>query len=258
MPRPFVQTLRCHSPLLRARSRRHASGGFSLLELMIVVAIIIILVSLTLAVITPVLLKNEERVTRGVLSQLDAAITEWETSVQRRVTFPNSAAESSAAGTVWDVIFDPPLPATAAAPFTGTYAIQFRRTARLLELVSQEPKAREIISKIPSANLTNIRRATAAANGDQYMDAKGVVDAWGTPIVAVFPGRDWKSTDPATIIKDFDGTIRCVAEDGTTPATTGWGVCRNRVVMFVSAGPDQLFLGVNAADNLYSYGQEGN
>ena len=244
-------------PHLTPSARRDRSG-FSLLELMIVVAIIIILVSLTLAVITPVLLKNEERVTRNVLSQLDAAVQEWETSVQRRVTTPNTAAEGTAAGTVWDVAYDPALPSAPAAPFTGTYALQYRRTVRLLDLMSQEPKAREILSKIPGANFTNIKRATAAANGDQFMDAKGVVDAWGTPIVAVFPGRDWKPSDPANIIKDFDGTIRSTTENGTTPATTGWGVCQNRVVLFVSAGPDQLFLNANAADNLYSYGQEGN
>lgn len=250
-------TLRTHL-VPAARPLRRA---FSLLELMIVVAIIIILVSLTLAVITPVLLKNEERVTRNVLSQLDAAVQQWETSVQRRVTYQNSGSESGN----WDIGFVANFPVTPAAPFNGTNLTRFARTSKLLDLIAQDSAAKEILAKIPAGNFGNVKRATAAANGDQMMDAKGVLDAWGTPIVAVFPGRDWSSSDPSSVLKDFDGTIRCSAEDGTTATTSGWGICRNRLVLFVSAGPDQSFVDVSStttvderADNIYSYGQEGN
>lgn len=253
-------TLRTHL-VPAARPLRRA---FSLLELMIVVAIIIILVSLTLAVITPVLLKNEERVTRNVLSQLDAAVQQWETSVQRRVTYQNSTSAPDNSG-VWDIAFSPTFPATPAAPFNGTNQTRFVRTSKLLDLIAQDSAAKEILAKIPAGNFGNVKRATAAANGDQMMDAKGVLDAWGTPIVAVFPGRDWSSSDPSSVLKDFDGTIRCSAEDGTTATTSGWGICRNRLVLFVSAGPDQSFVDVSStttvderADNIYSYGQEGN
>lgn len=236
--------------------------AFSLLELMIVVAIIVILVSLTLAVITPVLLKNEERVTKNVLAQLDAAVVEFETSVQRRVTFPNSNAEGSAAGTVWDIPFTPTFPVAPAAPFNNVTLNQTRyvRTSKLLELLGQESKARDILAKIPTTNFGNIKKAT---NPPEYMDAKGVVDAWGTPIVAVFPGREWRPTDPASLLKDFDGTIRSASEDGTTPATSGWGICRNKMILFVSAGPDLSFYDVTGTsdderkDNIYSYEPEG-
>lgn len=245
------------TPAIKSRAARCRSG-FSLLELMIVVAIIVILVGLTLAVITPILLKNEDRTTRNILTQLDAAVQEWERTLDRRVTFQNATAETGN----WDIPFNPDFNAAfgqaegqCVAPFSTSLPDQ--RTVYLFELMGQQASARDLLAKIPSQFMKNVKLVTPTPTNGEFTKLKAAFDAWGTPIVAVFPGREPISTDPASLIRDIDGTIRCATENGTTPATTGWGVCRNRQILFVSAGPDQLFTGNGAADNVYSYGQEG-
>jgi len=238
--------------------RRARRSGFSLLELMIAVAIIVILVGLTLAVITPILLKNEERTTRNVLTQLETAVQEWERTVDRRITFQNAAAETGN----WDVPFNPdlaPLVGTGSnesnmvAPFpgTGNENLAHQRTVWMLEQIGQVASVRDLITKIPSQNLRSVRRVNPGPEGEN-LRVKAVFDAWGTPIIAVFPGRDWLTTDPA-VDKDLDGTLRCSSEKLFAAPLS----CRNRQVLFVSAGPDQLFTGTGAADNIFSYGQEG-
>ncbi len=224
---------------------------------MIVVAIIIILVSLVLAVMVPVLSKSEVRVTQNVLTQLDTAMAEWERQVDRRVSFQNATAEVGN----WDVLNNPDLSVFGtgegllAVPFNTSLPDQ--RTVFLLELLGQQQQCREILAKIPGDAFRNLKLA-----GLGTANMKGVFDSWGTPIRVVFPGRDWKTGDAG--VADLDGSLRSVTEDGNTPTTSGFGICRNRQVLFVSAGPDQSFTDIAAttdvderADNLYSYGQEG-
>jgi type II secretory pathway pseudopilin PulG len=223
---------------------------------MIVVAIIIILVSLVLAVMVPVLSKSEERVTKGVLMQLDTAMQEWERQVDRRVTFPGTAGEGNTGN--WDVPFNPVLPGEGglAPPFNNSLPDQ--RTVALLETISKQQQAREILAKLPVDNFKNIKLAGVGMSA-----LKHVADAWGTPIVAVFPGREWRTGDAGDA--DLDGTLRSASEDNIngTATLTGFGICRNRQVMFVSAGPDGRFVDIASTtaderrDNIYSYGQEG-
>jgi type II secretory pathway pseudopilin PulG len=248
--------------------RRRARRGFSLVELTIVIGVIIILVALVLAVTTAVLAKNEERTTRATLAILDAAIKEWERQVDRRVTVPFSLAEGNTGN--WDVPWDPnlqsiqPAPALPEGQLPAIYRItsgaepnflEFQRTIWLLELIAQQPTVRDVITKIPEDSFRRIR--VPQGSNFIYFTLKEVVDGWGTPILAVFPGRDWTSADPVAL-RDTDGTIRTALEQSLGVS------CRNRQVMFVSAGPDQRFNDVPAtgdvderADNIYSYGQEG-
>jgi hypothetical protein len=143
------------------------------------------------------------------------------------------------------------------APYNTSLPVQ--RSVWLVELISQQPNAREIIAKIPA---TSLRQITKLQGSNVItFPVKDVVDAWGNPIYAVFPGRLWQQGDAGTA--DLDATIRSVAEDGSTPATSGWGICRNRRVLFVSGGADGSVTDVAAtgsiderADNLYSYGWE--
>lgn len=78
----------------------------------------------------------------------------------------------------------------------------------------------------------------------------------------VFPGRLWVTGDAEQA--DLDGTIRSVSEDSGSVNPPAFGVCRNRQLLFVSAGPDGKFTDDAAtpeinerADNIFSYGQGG-
>lgn len=255
-------------PSLRSGARPAARRGFSLVELTIVIGVIIILVGLVLAVTTILISKNEERTTRATMAILDAGMKEWERQVDRRVTVPANAAEGATGN--WDVPWDPnlqsiqPAPALPEGQLPAIYRVtqaqgpdflEFQRTVWLLELIAQQPTVRDVLSKIPEESFQRIRVPQGA--GFIYFTLKEVVDGWGTPIIAVFPGREWVTGDPPGL-RDLDGTIRTAMEQALNMS------CRNRQVMFVSAGPDQKFFDASGtaviderADNVYSYGQEG-
>ncbi len=256
---PLAIRMRRRSALLRARR------GFSLVELTIVIGVIIILVSLVLAVSTIVIAKNEERSTASTLAILDAAVKEWERQVDHRVTFPQSLAESNATGTTWDIPWDPALNTISGSAESSLPAIykttqsgepnflEFQRFVWLVELITQQPDCREMLAKIPEDSFHRIRVPSGSTY--VYYNLKEITDAWGTPLLAVFPGRDWTSSDAANL-QDLDGTIK-------TPLEQSLGLsCRNKQVLFVSAGADQKFLNASAttederADNIYSYGQQ--
>jgi type II secretory pathway pseudopilin PulG len=240
------------------RTRTRPAAGFSLLELTIVIGIILLLAALVVAVSTAVIAANEKRNTQNTLAILDAAMKEWERQVDRPVTFQHAAGETGA----WDIAFNPSIgdlgiPAAVIA-YNGVNDApkqQLRRMARLIELISQQPTVATILARLPEGTLRRIR---SVAQNPQYSDrAREVLDSWGNPIVAIFPGRARKNDDPPSLGNDPDGTIRTITESNAI-------FCRNRQVLFVSAGPDGAFVDVastggvdESADNLYSYGEEG-
>lgn len=237
------------------RSRTRPAAGFSLLELTIVIGIILLLAALVVAVSTAVIAANEKRNTQNTLAVLDAAMKEWERQVDRPVTFQNATGETGA----WDVVLDPTITVlgipAAVTQYNGTGDLQKhrRRTVALIELLAKQPDVETVLARLPEDTLRRVRTATTPV---QYANSKEVLDAWGNTILAIFPGRAFRTGDGGT--PDADGSIRTVSES-TSPR-----FCRNRQVLFVSAGPDGILLdnGSTAsvdesADNLYSYGEEG-
>lgn len=244
--------------------RSNLRRAFSLVELMIVIAIIVVLAGLVLAVGTIVVAKNEERVTKNILSMLDAAEKEWERQADRSITFQNLAEAG-----VWDVATDPKLDLLSGQPEGGLpepykSRLEAQRTVAALEVISREGTVRDVLAKLPPVgkeeSFRRIRKALPN-NTFQYFDLKEVIDGWGNPIYMVFPGRLWAG--PLDGVQDLDGTIRSDQEKLVLGAGAK-AQCRNRQVLFVSAGPDGILVdapattSVNeAADNVYSYGQEG-
>jgi hypothetical protein len=224
------------------RTRTRPAAGFSLLELTIAA--------------------NEKRNTQNTLAILDAAMKEWERQVDRPVTFQNDANE----GGTWDVAFDrdlkeiqPPPDSQKVAngllPLPYNNDVNARRFVLLLHVMTLQPDVETIIARLPDDVLRRMRKVGTTT---QYINLKEVVDAWGNPIRASFPGKQAPSGHPLNLT-DADGSIRTVTEQAA-----GFGVCRNRQVLFVSAGPDGILADNSAtasidesADNLYSYGEEG-
>jgi type II secretory pathway pseudopilin PulG len=237
------------------RTRTRPAAGFSLLELTIVIGIILLLAALVVAVSTAVIASNEKRNTQNTLAVLDAAMKEWERQVDRPVSFQNATGETGA----WDIVLDPTLTAlgipAAVTQYNGTGDLQKhrRRTVAIIELVARQPDVETVLARLPEDTLRRVRTATTPV---QYSNAKEAIDAWGNTIIAIFPGRAFRTGDTGT--PDPDGSIRTASE------TASPRFCQNRQVLFVSAGPDGAFTdngstaGVDeSADNLYSYGEEG-
>lgn len=269
-----------HHPQSSSGSR----SGFTLLELLIVIGIIVIVASLVLAVSSSVARASEERSTKNTLEVLNMAVEEYERTIDRRISYRSGVvtggiiADATSAG---GVAFKFDVDSGAATPPTGSgvtawNALQnpyntvagglpaysnlpFRRTAILIQAMTDAPSCAAIMQKLPEAIFRGIKANTAQGN---FTAARHCIDAWDTPIIAVFPGREATQAEltanNANIV-DKDGTVRCDSEWGV-PAAGGMQVsCKDRRILFISAGNDSRFTQQVGStfqpsnDNLYSY-----
>ena len=275
-----------HNPGTRPAERR---GGFTLIELLVVIGIIVLLVSLVLAVSGSVIRASEERATRNTLEVLNAATEEFERVLDRRISYQSGVVPSGIAAdpapsatAVYDILSAytvatsiPPGSAGngvsqwtqlsqpySTLPPNGlpAYSLQpFRRTATLLWIMSQSQSVAPILQKLPESVFRSINIGT----GQQTSMLRHCVDSWGTPIIAIFPGREATQAEldanNANVI-DRDGTVKSDSEWQSAPNGGLRVSCKDRRILWVSAGNDTRFSdlpvsGVSnpSADNLYSY-----
>ena len=274
----------------KPRKFKERKKGFTLLELLIVIGIIVIIASLVLAVSSSVVRASEERATKNTLEVLNMAAEEYQRTVDRRISYRSAAVASGIAPdpTVLPES-NPPIPlrydvATVPVPPAGTgvtawtslatpyssaagglpaYSpLPFQRTAALIGFMSESPTCAVLMQKLPDAIFRGIK---PNANSASFTAVRHCVDAWDTPIIAVFPGRDARRVADATGAADNpnfidkDGTVKCDSEWGL-PTAGGMQVsCKDRRILFMSAGNDSRFTAVTGGvyslsnDNLYSY-----
>lgn len=269
---------------LQAQPIASLRRGFTLLELMIVIGIIVIVASLVLAVSSSVARASEERSTKNTLEVLNMAAEEYERTVDRRISYrsgvvtggivadPTSAAgvaykfdvdsgasvPPSGSGTnTWTALANPYN--TVASGLPAYSSLPFRRTAILIQTMTDSPNCASIMQKLPEAVFRGIK---VNANTNSFSAVRHCIDAWDTPIVAVFPGREATSAELSAnnpAIVDKDGTVKCDSE-WALPVAGGMQVsCKDRRVLFISAGNDSRFTQLSGStyqpsnDNLYSY-----
>jgi hypothetical protein len=116
----------------------------------------------------------------------------------------------------------------------------------LVLVLKQSESSSEVLSKIPTDHFC--KTSGTAPNEIHTSDlcningthSSIVVDAWGTPIGIVFPGRNFADANQQSSQTQFafdlcgDQTVRDEAEDGL-------GSCLNERPYFVSAGPDRTW-----------------
>jgi prepilin-type N-terminal cleavage/methylation domain-containing protein len=266
--------------------------GFTLLEIMIVMGVILILTSLVLGVGSALLKRAERSQVESAMSIVESAFSEWEAQTGRPLTyngafnsltnpttevFPSGSASSAL---LFDVVEPPATPPPTAPNNAGNRLIFTRaRGAGIyaVNLLSQIETIRPMLASIPPSLLrpesslsnypaSNLSLGTpgvlytpsAKATVGTGSTRAELIDTWGGRVAFVFPGRAFRfGVDSG--VPDTDGTVR-------TPAENILGVCTNRRICLVSAGPDGLF-GVSgevtpdtpvaraaaAADNIYLY-----
>jgi prepilin-type N-terminal cleavage/methylation domain-containing protein len=227
----------------------HDRRGFSLLELLVAISVVLILTALVMSVSTALVRASEVRDTQTVLRLLDTAVREWEARSDRRLT--------------WWNVGDPPDLKLSADIRADTPEVLI--ITEMLSVITRPAQVRAIVARIDEEYLYRYEADApppwidspqeTAALASRFDRAQTVLDAWGTPIYATHPGR-LDDGGPGFGIVDPDGTIRTYNE---------WiyGVARNRQMCFVSAGPDRLFGRMDAEpgtpeyeqtkDNVYSY-----
>lgn len=209
--------------------RRRSARGFTLIELVVVIGLILILVGLTMAVGVAIRAQSETRQTENVLILLDQAVKQWEIAADRQLSW--GIEDVPFIGVVYDI---------------GADELAEFQLTQLLGRISTNQSARDILAQIDNDFL------------QQYdVNFLKLVDPWGAQIYLIHPGRVADPLNfPGDNADDPDGTIR-------TPYEIQFGVAANRALLFVSAGPDGAFGDLSAdadsddfkqtQDNVYSY-----
>ncbi len=258
-------------------AKRRKRRGFTLLEIMIVVGIIVILVSIVLAVGGALAGNQNVRRTEATMEILDKALSEWELLMRRQLS--------------WGI--DGQMPDGTPNP-RANYDIQedtmhIFLISDMLDDVGVSSDLRTILAQIDSAhyvryeydgpggrpspvdpsawilegNLTPFQATEPDPNVAQWAtDAANwygkhtALDAWDRPIRIIHPGRLRDPNDLITGPADEDGTVR-------TPLEDVYGIAVNAKPYFVSSGPDGRFgsLATSATqaqqeaarDNIYTY-----
>ncbi len=217
--------------------------GFSLLELVVVMGIILVLIGLVLAVSGALTAGAEKRALEQSFGILDTAVQEWQQEMGREMTFRRTVPVTGF--TTDPVTLDhdqnPNTPMiTLAWDLQEVATAQADTQSRtFLDVLMYSERPREILANLPEKLLVKLPGATATQSE--------LVDPWGKPIRIVFPGREWgKGTGPDTGAADPDGTVRSVQ-------AVQLGPCLDRRIRFVSAGPDGVFGDVTQASSTTLY-----
>lgn len=220
--------------------------GFTLIEVLIVIGLIVLLTGLTVTVSTSVMTRADIRQTELTLQLLDHAMAEWEASAERKLTWNNDSSPGS----------------VMSAHDVHRATSEVFIISEMLDVISRTQATQSILASIDPDLIYRYESGVypqwvQTYNQQVELDTRfvgslTVLDAWGTPIYATHPGnRDLDGS-----IDDPDGTVRTWNENYYGPA-------RNQRICFVSAGPDRQFGSFRAdateadiefrADNIFSY-----
>ncbi len=242
----------------RSIIQRYSLNGFTLIEIMIVIAIIGLLAALTLGISSSVMKNAKIHKTEDALKLLTMALQEWELERGRCVTFEGYIPVTNGRYDIWQAgeYIDAPSFSEQGIPDVVMLDAMETRIKSVVALLMQSESSTDILSKITPDLFV--------LDGQDKL----AVDSWGTPIGVVFPGRNFYDADQDESQLVFaqdecgDLTVRDQAEDAL-------GSCINERPYFVSAGPDRKWgyrfqsnsansepeneLWVASTDNIYSY-----
>ena len=224
--------------VISRRRTAHRSPGFTLIELVVVISLILLLVGLTMSVGLAVRSQSETRQTENVLILLDHAVKQWQIAADRQLSWGMN-------DTPPDVVYDVQGHIDeSSSPSPG------KQLEDLLRRISTNQSARDILAQIDNDFLQQEKEDNAT-----FLK---LVDPWGSPVCLIHPGR---VSDPVNFgdvpdEADIDGTVR-------TDHENQFGIALNRALLFLSAGPDGKFGDLEAQtdspefqatqDNVYSY-----
>jgi prepilin-type N-terminal cleavage/methylation domain-containing protein len=224
---------------------RVVARGFTLVEMLIVIGIIVVLVALTVTVGLRFRTSSQVNETNNLMTTLNIAMDEWTTESDRALTIgidgdPTNRSRYDIQSDLVDTFH------VAAMLDTMTRSsrvkqlvtsVDDRYLQRIDDTVTPKPLWLRLIDENDPCNAGQGAGYCLNQTKMEYAKAENqgkliIVDAWGTPLRLVHPGRLWEDGDSE--VRDDDGTIRTSRENW-------YGVPRNRRVVLVSAGPDQKF-----------------
>jgi prepilin-type N-terminal cleavage/methylation domain-containing protein len=258
-----------------ALPNRRLRRGFTLLELVIVIGVILVLMGLVLGVGSIVVGQSETRQLNATMTIVDAALSEFENQTGRPLVFEGASTQTRydhcgypaveydfggnpppEFGVYYDVPFNPFLDerftdsledggfgwvdmAGICAPWEADLGeVRRQWLAATLSVLAQDQTCADMIAK---ADPTLVHAAQCVVGGTtegarfQVLNQIEFIDPWQQQVYLVFPGRPFVDRDAE------DDNIRDA--DGTirTLEEVTYGICRNQRPLLVSAGPDSRF-----------------
>ena len=226
-------------------------GGFTLIELMITIVVILIVATIALSVGNRVLRKSEADETVSAMKVAASALHEWQENLGRSITYGTTSPEWPylLAGmddpSVWRYDVEIPDDLTGTTSVSSLLSQRERNLRKAVEALGQDVWTR-VQAHAPSRNImAKIGPDLLLAEEENGQTVACLHDSWGTPIMVVFPGRSWRTDGNGAAYNDSessanrawrdpDATIRTFEEQLQGPA-------RNGRVYLVSAGPDGRF-----------------
>ncbi len=224
-------------------------AGFTLVEVLIVIGIILLLVAITVGVAVGLSERTEIRQTQSTMAILTAAVDEWRLQSARTLTYGKE-------GEPCDNNERYEIEQLTGAGDVATFEDALRTTDIFFAVLSRNDTFREFIARIDPQFVVRLDVGDPPTGDDpldgeldhledaDFTESFRILDAWGRPMLVILPGRTFRdrpcpgeSESPDVsdgLDKDEDGTIR-------TPKENVFGVARNRRLFFVSAGPDEFF-----------------
>jgi len=197
-------------------------AGFTLVEMVVAIGLIIFLVGLTVTAAQALVRKSEVHRTKNVITLLDTALHEWEISSGRKLRRTPVEGEAE----LWE------------------HRELVLVIAEVLDAIGNRDSVKSILAQIDPAFVHVFAEGevpawypdapSALAQLDGFVGSLVVLDAWGSPVYATHPGRPASSLTPPPPVVDDDGTEQTYNE-------YLYGVARKRQVCFISAGPDRRF-----------------
>lgn len=244
-----------HTPTIGPNRR-----AFTLIELLIVIAIIAVLVAVSMAVGTRVLGAGKSRTTEDVIRVLDASVVAYEQDAGEMPPAKYSYIPVSATP---NNFFEYPIfdgrPATAGTDLDADPPIQ--SVARYTAMARAVPGANAVLQGLNAKFIRNAALTAPGTAANPPGTGIEVLDGWGRPIRMVHPAYDGgygayftaslQSGRPNLTISerrgsgstnfDYRRSFRTFNPATATAGTVGdadEGICPNRRPYFYSAGPD--------------------
>ncbi len=164
--------------------RQRWAAGFSLIELLVVVAVLVILIALTVGLANGVLGSGRDRAAQDTIRVLDQSVEAWSTATGDKL--PKTYL--SVNGTVLDSIDARVAPGD--APVIAElvdYEYVWPSTALYLASISSEADVSAVVTSLDASVRSSRQYSTELAIDD---DLTEITDPWGNPIRFVHPAYD--------------------------------------------------------------------